>query len=562
MTQQYPHKPTGLQSASTLLALILLAISLPVVATAQEDPRLCGIRRPLGARPDLRSLPSTTVVHPTADADAKVNALIAEVMEPEAQMELSVHRSKLIRTKVPVSRVSITEPKTVEIVQFSPTEFELLGLQVGETTVTFWFGDNQALRYLVRVAPDTATAERATKEYHDLQNKINEVFPNSMVQLIPIADKLIVRGQARDSAEASQILALLSSGRSGAAYGQGADGGVVHAGRAVSPNPGVNDLPTHNIINLLDTPGEQQVMLKVRIAQLDRTAARRMATELQINSGILALNTGSGGLSAVFSSVLNPEDLRLALTAVSSTGYTKILAEPNLVALNGQSASFHAGGSFAVPTAVGIGGVSGINTQFQRFGTQLTFTPTIIDKDRIRLTVRPSSSAINRSLTVQGIPGTSERSVDTTVDMRVGQWMAIAGLLEDSQQGSKIRVPFIGDIPILGTAFGQNSVSRSETELLVLVSPELVHPMDARETPLVLPGMEIGEPGDTALFLGGSYVAQYDKVRRAAPSCAAPCPSQAPAAEARRQAVRETMSRPEYQRSEKYYIYGQHGTSE
>lgn len=579
MSQQSPPKLVALHGAILLLALYLPVFGVPMAAQAQQDPRMSLARRPEAASSAFDPTQTKMEFRPSPEANAKVNALIAEVVEPEVKMELNIHRSKIVRTKVPVTRVSISDPKNVEVVQYSPTEFELIGLSNGDTSVTFWFSDNHSLRYLVSVVPDTEIEEqRSTIEYRKLQNKINEMFPNSMVQLIPLADKLIVRGQARDSAEASQILSILSSGGENNEFGRGVRrGGAVSLGKAADPVPGESDIPAHNIINLLDVPGEQQIMLKVRIAQLDRTAARRMATQLRINSGILALNTDSGGLSAVFSSVLNPEDLRLAITAVSSTGYTKILAEPNLVTLNGQSASFLAGGEFAVPTAVGIGGVSGINTQFQRFGTQLTFTPTIIDKDRIRLTVAPSFSAVNRDLTVQGIPGISNRAVDTTVDLRVGQWLAIAGLLEDNQRGSKVRVPFVGDIPILGDAFGQTSVQRNETELIVLVSPELVHPMDAREMPMVLPGMEIGEPGDVSFFLGGAYVGKYvgncvHGRRCGGAACetdcpmdgsANACPTDSPVAqEARRVSTRETMSRPDFQRSEKYYVYGEHGVSQ
>lgn len=490
--------------------------------------------------------------------NSHINALIAEILEPEPILEVEVHRSKLLRTKVPVSRVSITEPKTLDIVQYSPTEFELIGHHPGQTSLTFWYGDNQALRYFVRVKPGPYETEVA-KEYRELQDKINEMFPNSMVQLIPIADKLIVRGQARDSAEATQILSVLSSGRRGDATGSrgGAVGGYGGVGRmldlgaAASPRPG-SDLPVQSLINLLDVPGEQQVMLKVRVAELSRTALRRLTTQFKINSGILALNTDSGGLSAVFSSVLTPQDLRLALTAVTTSGYAKILAEPNLVTLNGQPASFLSGGEFPVPTAVGIGGVSGINTQFHSFGTQVTFTPTIIDKDRIRLSVAPSFSSVDRDLEVQGVPGTRSRAVTTTVDLRTGQWLAIAGLLQDQQSGSKVRVPFAGDIPVLGALFGQSSSSREETELMILVSPELVHPMDAREAPLILPGMEIAEPSDAAFFLKGAYVGKYDSGQNPR-RCPAPCSPQA---------KREAMSRPDYQRSEKYYLYGENGTSQ
>jgi pilus assembly protein CpaC len=308
----------------------------------------------------------------------------------------------------------------------------------------------------------------------------------------------------------------------------------------------------------LTVPGEQQVMLKVRVAELSRTAIRKMNAQLTVNSGNLSLSTATG-ISAVFSSVLNAEDVTLALTAVNTTGYTKVLAEPNLVTLNGQPASFLAGGEFPVPTAVGIGGVSGVNTQFRSFGAQLTFTPTIIDKDRIRLAVAPSVSSINTANSVNNIPGLNTRSVSTTVDLRVGQWLAIAGLLQTSQNGTKTRVPFVGDIPVVGALFGSATSQNDETELIVLVSPELVHPLDAQETPLLLPGMEIAEPSDAAFFLGGAYVAKWQgegDVRGAAF-----CRPRLCGQSASRAAGPEIMSRPEYQRSEKYYLYGQHGLS-
>ena len=501
--------------------------------------------------------------------DNRVSALIAEIEEPQPKLDVEVHRSKLLRTKVPVTRISVTDPNVLDVVQYTPTEFELIGHRPGQTSLTFWYGDNQTLRYLVRVKV-TSDVRHIENQYRELQDKVNELFPNSMIQLIPISDKLIVRGQARDSAEATQILSVLSSGGYGQAAGRGrtgvngagAYGGyggigrMLDIGAAAPPSIG-SDVPAHNLINLLDVPGEQQVMLKVRVAELSRTALRNLTTSFRINSGILSMNTESGGLSAVFSSVLTPQDLRLAITAVSASGYAKVLAEPNLVTLNGQPASFLAGGEFPVPTAVGIGGVSGINTQFHSFGTQLTFTPTIIDKDRIRLVVAPSFSTVDPSLSVQGVPGTRNRAVSTQIDLRVGQWLAIAGLLQDQQNGNKSRVPFAGDIPVIGALFGQASSSREQTELIVLVSPELVHPLDAREVPLILPGMEIAEPSDAAFFLKGAYVGRYDDGVGPVHGCGRQCDP-----ETRRQAMREAMSRPDYQRSENYYLYGAHGTSQ
>ena len=130
-------------------------------------------------------------------------------------------------------------------------------------------------------------------------------------------------------------------------------------------------------------------------------------------------------------------------------------------------------------------------------------------RDRIRLAVAPSVSSLNQANAVNNIPGLNTRAVTTTVDMHTGQWLAIAGLLSTEQNGNKKRVPFVGDIPVVGALFGSATSQNNETELMVLVSPELVHPLDAQETPLMLPGMEIAEPSDAAFFLGGAYVAQW-----------------------------------------------------
>jgi pilus assembly protein CpaC len=138
--------------------------------------------------------------------------------------------------------------------------------------------------------------------------------------------------------------------------------------------------------------------------------------------------------------------------------------------------------------------VAAATTSFRGFGTQLFFTPTVLDKDRIRLHVSPSFSSLNEANTVNGIPGLDTRAVNTTVDLREGQWLAIAGLIQDEQDGSRVRIPLIGDVPILGALFGNQHVSRGETELVVLVSPELVHPLEDDCCPLVLPGMNLTEP--------------------------------------------------------------------
>jgi len=502
---------------------------------------------------------------PTPETQAKIENLIAETLDPEAMMELDPRRSKVIRTRRPVTRYSVTNPEVMEVVQYSPTLFELIGGDSGETSFSLYFGvegepSEQILRYLVRVGRDTGVEDRLARDYGRLQVMVNELFPNSRIQLIPVADKLIVRGQTRDSEEAAQILSVIRGetvNQTGALLGPGSAGRAVSQGQAAQPVPGESDVPSSSIISLLDTPGEAQVLLKVRVAELSRSSLRAIGADLEVDTGDF-MWTSMLGVAGAFSAVLDTEEVQLALSAVSSNGYSKVLAEPNLVTLSGQSASFIAGGEFAVPTVVGIDGVGAATTSFRGFGTQVTFTPTVIDKDRFRLSVVPSFTTINSDLTVNGIPGLNSRSVTTTVDLREGQWLAIAGLIQDEQTGSKVRVPILGDIPILDTIFSRKNSSRDETELLILVSPELVHPMEPEEVPLVLPGMEVTEPEDWDFFFMGYYEGRPSRDHR---STYWPIYRNR-IREAQRRALKQAKQYARYQNSEAHYVRGPHGFSE
>jgi len=489
--------------------------------------------------------------------EAKAAALVDVILDPGINLDIDPRRSKIVRTKRPVTRISVTDPEILEVVQFSPKEFELIGGTTGQTTLTLWFGDEgqggEILRYLVRVSPDEAMEDRRKIEYKELEQKINELFPDSMVQLFPVADKLIVRGQARDAEEASRIMALLR--------GQGPDsgasalsGGRVNQGPAAEPFPGVSNLPAADLINMLQVTGEMQVLLKVRVAELSRTALRQMGSELNINAEDFTFDSFLGLAGGATSAVLDTDEVRFALEALSTNSYAKILAEPNLVTLSGHSAYFIAGGEFAVPSVVGVEGAAAVTTNFRGFGTQLVFTPTVMDKDRIRLHVAPSVSDINEDNSVDGIPGLDTRAVSTTVDLREGQWLAIAGLLQDQQSGSKARVPFLGDMPGLDMFFAKKEVRREETELLVLVSPELIHPMEAEEAPQILPGMEVTEPGDVAFYIFGSYEGRPDCDHR---STVWPVEQRAIM-----RAHHEAKAEAHYQDCERYYIQGKHGFSQ
>ncbi|HND51703.1 MAG TPA: hypothetical protein PLV92_04880, partial [Pirellulaceae bacterium] len=377
----------------------------------------------------------------------------------------------------------------------------------GETTVTLWFEDNaggvRRLRYLVKVGANEAEQQAAATEFQRLQTRINELFPNSQVQLIPVADKLVIRGEARDAKEASEIVALVMGQAANRAVNSNAGNaslGLVNGGQGLVL-PGLPNFKVRAVLNMMRVPGEHQVMLKVRIAELSRTALRELGTTYGTDLGNWGVEVANlTGSAANISAILNQGDYHLFVNAFASNGYGKILAEPTLVTLNGQPAVFMAGGEFAVPTTVGVQGASAVATTFRGFGTMLSFLPVVTDKDKIRLTVSPSFSTKNSENSVNGIPGLNTRAVTTTVDLREGQWLAIAGMILDQQEGNRGRIPFIGDIPGVGAMFGNQRKKRDETELVVLVSPELVHPLEKDQAPMLLPGMEVTDPTDVAFF--------------------------------------------------------------
>ncbi|MEW4489369.1 pilus assembly protein N-terminal domain-containing protein [Thalassoglobus sp. JC818] len=446
----------------------------------------------------------------------KVSSLVEEVVSAEVELEVSKRRSKILRMKKDIFRAAVADPTILEFVAFGSREIEIIGKETGSTTVTLWLGDEldpTLLSMLVTVVKDDGVDRQRRLEYHELQSMINEMFPDSRVQLIPIADKLIIRGQARDEQEAVQILAVIGENAGNATNGQVDT--LLSTTTAAQPFPDASYLPEVRLVNLLEVPGEKQVMLKVRIAELQRSAGRELGADIGFDiKEFMFSSILSGGGNVLSTGTFSDGSFEVVLKALVTNGNAKILSEPNLVVLSGESATFLSGGEFAVPTVVGVGGAQAATTSFRGFGTSVDFTPTVLDKDRIRLRVAPSFSTLNKSNSVQGIPGVDTRSTSTVVDLREGQTLAIAGLIQEQQSAESTRLPFLGEIPGLNIITESKSVSRDETELLILVSPELVHPLEPDQAPQILPGMEVTEPNDLDFFFFGDLEGRNESFHR------------------------------------------------
>ncbi len=434
-----------------------------------------------------------------------------EAVTESGTLSLRVRRSLLMRTKVDIYRTAVVDESICDIVQFTPREISLIGRAQGSTHITFWFDDpaQPPLTYLVKVEPDADAIKRDEYKYQMLEDLVNEMFPDSKIRLVVLADKLLVKGQAKDSEEAAQIMTIVRTQGQSGGYGGGGLGVGDSAATGVIPAAAAGQLasqPAYQIVNMLRVPGVQQVALRVKIAELNRSSARGFGVNVRAN---IEFGDAVNGSKLLLASLLNTQgstsviadisgdDASVGIRYLQQHGVVRLLSEPTLVTLSGKSATFVAGGEFAVPTVVGSVGLNAVTTDFRAFGAIISFLPTVVDKDRIRLQVAPEFSQINSSLTVGGTPGLNVRSATTTVEMREGQTLAIAGLLEDTYKGSTV-----GDLPFLAKVLGRRDASRNETELIILVTPELVHPMEPEEVP-PLPGFDVSEPTNGEFFLHG-----------------------------------------------------------
>ncbi len=450
-----------------------------------------------------------TSVLKTADVAAQpLPHQIASMPEETEELKVIHRRSRLVQTRSNVTRTAIADPEVVEVVQFSENELGIIGLNLGTTTLTIWFENNKnPLIYEISTIRDPEFDKQRRIDYGNLEREIARLFPNSKVRLIPLTNKIIVKGQAYDSAEAANILNIIRGEISGREGVNGNLGGPV-AGQANTLagfqgqilNP-INQASGY-IVNQLEVPGEHQVMVRVTIAELNRRQLRRLGINLNVifNGGRHAVGYALGGLPSTLTGIFDNGDVSAFVNALADNGTAKILASPSLTVLSGHSASFVAGGEFAVPTVIGIQGAQGQQTTFRSFGTTLLVTPTIIDKDLIRMRIVPEFSQVNQNNAVGGVPGLDTRRAQTTLQMREGQTVAIAGLFGHESNVNVQRIPLIGEIPFIGThLFSSKNATLDQSELLILVTPEIIRPMDADEVPPV-PGFEVTHPNDSELY--------------------------------------------------------------
>jgi pilus assembly protein CpaC len=378
------------------------------------------------------------------------------------KINLITGRSVVHTVDFNIVRLAITNPAVADAVVVQPREILIDGKAPGTVSMILWGPDNQRLQYDVVVEQPTSS----------LEQQLHLLYPGEDVTIGNSDGATILSGKV------SSTTVMLRMGEIAAA-----------------------SLPKTTLINLLQVPGgsdTQQVMLQVRFAEVNRKALTQAGLTLIVNRTQFAARTSASGGTVpgidgdafTFGDLLNlfvfdkVHGVAGLLHALESTGNFQSLAEPNLIAYNGQEASFLAGGEIPVPV---ISGASGnVSVTYKEFGIRLNFVPTIAG-DAIRLKVRPEVSSLDfaNGVTLSGfrIPALTTRRAETSVELRDGQSFAIAGLLDNIAENDKDAIPVMSKLPIIGPLFKNISRNKQQTELMVLITPRLVRPLDPDEVP-------------------------------------------------------------------------------
>jgi len=415
-------------------------------------------------------------------------AQVLRVLEGATATTLRVpmNRAVVVESEALFAELSVANPQIADIATLSERTIYVLGRAPGRTTMTLLGADGSLIANVeVQVVPDLA----------EFRERLREILPNEPVEVRSANDGIVLSGTVSSGQTLDRALELAQR------YAPG------------------------RVSNLMVVGGTQQVMLRVRFAEMSRTVRRELGMSLGIageafgNGNGFSLGTGGNttsgpGTFGIGSTIPNNTagregalglsfggnslQVSVLLEALEQNRLVRTLAEPNLSALSGATASFNAGGEFAVPVQT----EDGTAIEFRPFGINLNFTPTVVSDEVINLELRAEVSAIDSQVpTVNGIPGLRTRTASTTVEMRDGESFAIAGLLQDDFRDSIGQVPWLGEIPVLGALFRSANYQREQSELVIIITAHLVSP--TRGEALALPTDRIRIPTENELFLLG-----------------------------------------------------------
>jgi pilus assembly protein CpaC len=420
------------------------------------------------------------------NAPSNRSILVSDGTNRDGKIQLTMNKTTVLTTARPYKSVSVGQPEIADVTPVSPTNILLTAKKPGTTQVIVWDENNRTQVMDISVAMDLDA----------LGTQLAAMFPGTKIEVTALSGSIALRGKVPDVTVAEQAVSAAS------AYGV-------------------------KVLNFLEVGGGQQVMLQVRFAEVSRSATSQLGVNFAMTDGIFSVGNnvgqvtpsgfetggpGSMGTQSVGSGVTlfgsgqaGAVAFRYFVQALRQNNLLRVLAEPNLIAMSGQEASFLAGGEFPVPVPQsGNGGAATITIDYREFGVRLGFVPVVLGDGRIRLKLTPEVSDLDFSspIVISGsrIPVVNKRKVTTMVELADGQTFAIAGLLNNSIAAAKDVTPVLGDLPVLGTLFRSVRYQRKETELVVLVTPKLVSPMNPGQVSK-LPGENWRHPNEAQLFL-------------------------------------------------------------
>lgn len=425
------------------------------------------------------------------------------------ELDVVIGRSNLVNLTASVSRVSLGNPAVADVTLTSPKQLYILGKSLGSTNVMLWDKDKRMVAII---------DVNVSREFGALNSEIKKLVGNKgSVNVRPVGDSVVLEGHVSDSRLAARVNELAEA------------------------------LAGEKVVNMLAVDGVHQVMLEVKIAEINRTALEKLGIQFgldHVSSGKdfgwaiisqflsnplvtdVSTEVVSGGTttsvtvpvqSAVGPSLISASkgggtSKFLNIDAEKGDGILKILAEPNIVAISGQEGSFLAGGEILIPVSQAQGTVT---LESKQFGVGLRFTPTVLEEGRISMRVLPEVTDLVGFTTVANsnfgssvvVPQLTTRRASTTVELRDGQSLAIGGLLQDNVREQINRFPVLGEIPILGALFRSTEFQKSKTELMIVVTPRLIKPLGAN---YALPTDGFKEPTRSELFFEGKLEGKQD----------------------------------------------------
>ena len=476
-------------AAGVLAAQVVLAADAPTMTAQAPAPTKLAAARPL---------PADTSSEPAQIGPA---------------MTLFAGKSTLLRLQNPIDRISVGNPSVADVTLISQREIYLLGKALGATNIIIWS----------KGGPATVIDVTVNADLTPLEHELKQLLPDEKdIRVISASGSIVLRGTVADAVKAEQAVSLAEAWRARLTRdlvlpvqaGQGSTTIQVGGGSAVRDSVAAAG---PRIINMLKVRDPQQVMLEVKVAEVSKTILERLGVTLRQRgssggttfdfvslSGFFNQLTGSAALSRA-----NPFDF-LQIDAQKDDGVVKMLAEPNIMAISGQEASFRAGGKIFIPVARenNLTGGTTITLEEKEFGVGVKFKPTVLEGGRIHLKVAPEVSELNSTgnpfTTVGGvtsvIPSFTVRRAETTVQLNDGQSFMIAGLVKNDAAANVNRVPGLGEIPILGALFRSSEFQKDQTELMFVITPRLVRPLPPD---YALPTDAYVEPSRSEYFIEG-----------------------------------------------------------